>query len=60
MVRVKDVFMPIESNAKRYEALNKGIFRELTQHTDVILKKSYQVLHGDLDNKDAIQSWSNA
>jgi sugar (pentulose or hexulose) kinase len=60
MVRVKDVFMPVESNAKRYEALNKGIFRELTQHTDVILKKSYQVMHGELDNTDSIQSWSNA
>lgn len=60
MVRVNDVFMPIESNARRYEALNKGIFRELTQHTDVILKKSYEVLHGNLDNVDAIQSWSNA
>jgi hypothetical protein len=27
MVRVKDIFMPIEKNASRYEALNKGIFR---------------------------------
>jgi sugar (pentulose or hexulose) kinase len=47
-------------NASRYEALNKGIFRELTQYTDVILKKSYQVIHGNLENVDAIQSWSNA
>ena len=60
MVRVKDVFIPIESNASRYEALNKGIFKDLTQYTDVILKKSYQVIHGNLDNVDAIQSWSNA
>lgn len=60
MVRVKDVFMPVEQNASRYEALNKGIFRELTQYTDVILKKSYQVMHGNLENVDAIQSWSNA
>jgi sugar (pentulose or hexulose) kinase len=60
MVRVKDVFMPIASNASRYEALNRGIFRELTQHTDVILKKSYEVIHGNLNNNDAIQSWSNA
>ena len=60
MVRVKDVFIPVEQNARRYEALNKGIFRELTQYTDVILKKSYQVTHGNLDDVDAIQSWSNA
>ena len=60
MVRVKDVFMPDEQNDSRYEALNKGIIRELTQHTDVILKKSYQVTHGNLDDVDAIQSWSNA
>lgn len=60
MVRVKDVFTPIESNARRYDALNKGIFRDLTQHTDVILKKSYEVLHGGLNNVNSIQSWSNA
>ncbi len=41
-------------------ALDKGIFRDLTQHTDVILKKSYEVLHGGLDNVNSIQSWSNA
>ncbi len=38
MVRVKDIFIPIESNAKRYDAMNKGIFKDLTKHTDVILK----------------------
>ena len=60
MVRVKDEFAPIEANAARYEAMNKGIFRDLTKHTDVILKKSWQVFHGDLNEVDAIQSWSNA
>ena len=60
MVRVKDTFMPIEKNASRYEALNKGIFRELTTYTDTILKKSYAVTHGSLENVDAIKSWSNA
>ena len=44
MVRVKDIFIPIESNAKRYDAMNKGIFKDLTKHTDVILKKSYEVM----------------
>ncbi len=48
MVRVKDIFMPVESNAKRYDAMNKGIFKDLTKHTDVILKKSYEVMHGEL------------
>ena len=47
MVRVKDIFIPIESNAKRYDAMNKGIFKDLTKHTDVILKKSYEVMHGE-------------
>ena len=45
MVRVKDIFMPVENNAKRYDAMNKGIFKDLTKHTDVILKKSYEVMH---------------
>ncbi|EMV2620019.1 kinase, partial [Escherichia coli] len=26
----------------------------------VILKKSYEVMHGELGNADSIQSWSNA
>ncbi|MGQ7179098.1 hypothetical protein ACUOA5_28440, partial [Escherichia coli] len=26
----------IESNAKRYDAMNKGIFKDLTKHNDVI------------------------
>ncbi|HBM8441191.1 TPA: carbohydrate kinase [Escherichia coli] len=60
MVRVKDIFIPIESNAKRYDAMNKGIFKDLTKHNDVILKKSYEVMHGELGNVDSIQSWSNA
>jgi sugar (pentulose or hexulose) kinase len=60
MVRVKDVFTPVAAHAVRYEAMNKGIFRELTQHTDPILKKSYAVFHGDLSEVEAIQSWSNA
>lgn len=60
MVRVKDIFIPDETSAMRYEAMNKGIFKDLTAHTDVILKKSWEVFHGNLDAVDAIQSWSNA
>ena len=59
MVRVKDIFMPVECNAKRYDAMNKGIFKDLTKHTDVNLKKSYEVMHGALGSADSIQSWSN-
>jgi sugar (pentulose or hexulose) kinase len=55
--RVKDVFMPVAQNAMRYEALNKGIFRELTQYTDVILKKSYEVPTG-IWKTLMDQSWS--
>ena len=60
MVRVIDIFMPVECNAKRYDAMNKGIFKDLTKQTDVSLKKSYEVMHGELGSADSIQSWSNA
>ncbi|MFW0766810.1 FGGY-family carbohydrate kinase [Trabulsiella odontotermitis] len=60
MVRIKDVFLPVAENASRYEAMNKGIFRDLTSYTDVILKKSYDVFHGEREQVNAIQSWSNA
>lgn len=60
MVRAKDVFRPVARNAAIYEAMNKGIFRELTQYTDPILKKSYAVFHGELSQEETIQSWSNA
>ncbi|QLR44406.1 sugar kinase [Enterobacter sp. RHBSTW-00994] len=60
MVRMKDLFAPVEAHAKRYETMNSGIFRDLTKQTDPILKKSYEVFQGDLNKIDAIQSWSNA
>lgn len=60
MVRVKDTFTPVAKNAALYAAMNEGIFRDLTKHTDVILKKSYEVFHGNLNEVDSIQSWSNA
>lgn len=47
-------------HAARYQAMNKGIFQKRMKHTDPILKKSYEVFHGDLNQVDAIQSWSNA
>ncbi|WP_297202288.1 FGGY-family carbohydrate kinase [uncultured Pluralibacter sp.] len=60
MVRVKDTFTPVTQHAVLYEAMNKGIFKELPRYTDPILKKSYAVFHGDLKEEESIQSWSNA
>lgn len=54
MVRVKDIFISIESNVKRYDAMNKGIFKDLIKYIDVILKKSYEVMYGELGNVDSI------
>lgn len=56
IVRVKNIFIPIKSNAKRYNAINKSIFKNLTKHTNVILKKSYKVMHKKLKNVNSIQS----
>lgn len=60
MVCVKDTFTPVAQHAVLYEAMNKGIFKELPRYTDPILKKSYAVFHGDLKEEESIQSWSNA
>ncbi|GLR08390.1 sugar kinase [Mixta theicola] len=60
MVRVKDLFEPSAQNAALYEAINKGIFKDLPRHTDPILKKSWEIFHGRLNAEESIQSWSNA
>lgn len=59
MVRVKDVFVPVEGNVRTYKAMNEGIFKNLTRYTDVILKKSYEVFRGDLNQVNEIKNWSN-
>lgn len=59
MVCVKDIFILIESNVKCYDVMNKGIFKDLIKYIDVILKKLYEVMYGELGNVDLIQSWLN-
>lgn len=45
MVKVKTVFYPIPENVAIYQQLNDGVYKSLTQHTDEILKKSYDILY---------------
>ncbi len=42
MVRIKDSFTPIEANAEIYEKIFP-IYTDITNHTDAILKKSYEI-----------------
>lgn len=42
MVRIKDSFTPIEANAAIYEKIFP-IYTDITNHTDAILKKSYEI-----------------
>lgn len=60
MVHVKDIFEPVRQNVERYAAINQGIFKELPRYTDPILKKSYAIFHGEVNEEESIQSWSNA
>jgi sugar (pentulose or hexulose) kinase len=41
MVRIRDVFDPIEPNVVAYEKINKGVYKHITSATDPILEKSY-------------------
>lgn len=59
MVHVKDVFRPVAQNAALYDALNQGVFRDLARYTDPILKRSYAIFHGGLNDEETIRSWSN-
>ena len=59
MVKVKTVFTPIPENTQIYDKMNTGIFRDLTKYTDEILKKSYEVFHGGMDQANEIKSWSS-
>ncbi|ERA43718.1 hypothetical protein H000_00622, partial [Escherichia coli UMEA 3899-1] len=43
-----------------YLFLRKFSLQDSRGGSDVILKKSYEVMHGELGNEDSIQSWSNA
>lgn len=45
MVKVKDVFTPKPENVSIYKQLNEEVYQSLTDYTDEVLKKSYNVLH---------------
>lgn len=42
MVKIKDIFYPIPENVVVYEKM-RPIYRDITNHTDNILKKSYEL-----------------
>jgi sugar (pentulose or hexulose) kinase len=58
MVRVRDTFIPIPENVRLYKQLNGDVYRGLTQQTDIILKKSYEVLKSGQSGQPAITGWS--
>lgn len=60
MVKVQDTFYPIAENAVLYDKLNKEVYRDLTQNTDIILKKSYAILAPKENVKPTITGWSQA
>jgi sugar (pentulose or hexulose) kinase len=49
MVSIKDAFYPDMDNHELYTELNDGVYKEITMHTDKILKKSYEIIsrHSD-------------
>lgn len=44
MVKVKDTFYPNPQNVELYEQLNKQVYKNISNYTDEILKKSYEIL----------------
>lgn len=46
MVKIKDVFQPNLENTKLYKELNENVYKQITKHTDNVLMKSFDVLHG--------------
>ncbi|MFI3685597.1 FGGY-family carbohydrate kinase [Vagococcus fluvialis] len=45
MVKVKDIFKPIPENVQIYKKLNNEVYKELTKHTDEVLKKTHAILN---------------
>lgn len=58
MVRVKNVFNPIAENVALYEKLNAGVYRDITQYTDAVLQKTYDVLKPEQGGTHAITGWN--
>ena len=45
MVKVKDVFSPIPENVAIYKKLNEEVYQGLTNYTDKVLEKTFEILH---------------
>lgn len=43
MVKTRDSFNPIKENTDLYNRMNEEVYKNITVHTDEILKKSYQI-----------------
>lgn len=58
MVKIKDTFYPIKENADMYQKLNQGVFKDITQYTDVILKKTHAIFNDSKEDEATQKSWS--
>lgn len=45
MVKVKDIFSPIPENVAIYRRLNEEVYKDLTNYTDKVLEKTFELLH---------------
>jgi sugar (pentulose or hexulose) kinase len=43
MVRIRELFHPIEENTVLYDKMNNGVYKHVTSFTDAILEKSYSI-----------------
>jgi sugar (pentulose or hexulose) kinase len=50
MVRGLDVFEPIDQNVSLYQKMNQDVYRDITQTTDEVLKKSYPLFNQTTNN----------
>jgi sugar (pentulose or hexulose) kinase len=46
MVRRKDTFMPNEDNYKLYSEINEKVYKHISNTTDDLLKRSYEIFNG--------------
>jgi sugar (pentulose or hexulose) kinase len=45
MVKIRDLFHPIEENTVVYDKMNNGVYKHITGFTDTILEKSYPIFN---------------
>ena len=43
MVRIRDMFHPIETHTSLYKRMNNEVYRHITDYTDTILERSYPI-----------------